>query len=89
MAFEVAAWLTPSKNENAEIRLNTAFKAVRICLALAIAGRMEQNVLRPANICLANILFAVYSQIQIVIFDKNNTKQTSSAAVAFCDFCYY
>ena len=36
MVFEVAALLTPSKNENAEVRLNTSFQAVRIHLALPI-----------------------------------------------------
>ena len=34
MAFEVEALLTQSKNENAKVRLNTVFLAVRIRLAL-------------------------------------------------------
>ena len=37
MVFEGVALLAQSKNENAKVRLNTAFQAVRIHLALPYA----------------------------------------------------
>ena len=43
MIFEVAALLAQSKNENAEVRLNTAFLAIRIRLALPIFSPVEYS----------------------------------------------